>query len=86
MLDTSTGAEIAFKDSEDADLLFEKAKDYGLIMYENCFYIPNKRLPNGKSIMLEELDETIYENTCGMISHTIYRDGWYVIYIGLDGI
>ena len=84
MLDTSTGAQISFKDSDDADILFKKAKEYGLIIYEDMYYIPNKRLPNGKSIRLAEYDNSIYERVCGTISAPDYINGWYVIHIGID--
>ena len=85
-LSTSSGAEIVFKNADDANLLFERAKQYGLVIVANEYYtsylIPNKRLPNGKSIKVEEPD---YETVCGSISAPNYRDGWYIIALGQDG-
>ena len=86
VLDTSSGAKIFFKNADDANLLFERAKQYGLVIVANEYYtsylIPNKRLPNGKSIKVEEPD---YETVCGSISAPNYRDGWYIIALSQDG-
>ena len=85
-LDTSTHATLSFKDKEDANILFKKAKDYGLILHGDTYFIPNKKLPNGKVIILDEdeFDNSIYEKVCGMISTPDYQNGWYVIGIGID--
>lgn len=85
-LDTSTHASLSFKDKEDANIFFKKAKDYGLILHGDTYFIPNKKLPNGKGIVLDEdeYDNSIYEKVCGTISSPNYQDGWYVIGIGID--
>ena len=85
-LDTSTHASLSFKDKEEANIFFKKAKDYGLILHGDTYFIPNKKLPNGKGIVLDEdeYDNSIYEKVCGTISSPNYQDGWYVICIGID--
>ena len=79
---TSEGARLSFKDEEDAKVFYNKAKDYGLIKYGDTYYIPVKKLPNGKSISVEEID---YEKIIGTISSPTYDEGWYVVNFGLDG-
>lgn len=86
VLDTSTHAAINFKDEKDANLFYNKARDYGLIIYGDMALIPNKKLPNGKSITVDIDDESvsIYDMVCGGITSPFYADGWYVISIALD--
>ncbi len=79
---TSEGAHLSFKDEEDAKVFYNKAKDYGLIIDGDTYYIPNKKLPKGKSIYVDEID---YEKIIGTISSPTYDEGWYVVYFGLDG-
>lgn len=84
-LDTSTGACLSFIDEEDANIFYNKAKEYGLIKYMDTYYIPNKKLSRGQTIIVDEFDNSIFENVIGAISSPYYREGWYTVSIGLDG-
>ena len=81
---TSPYAIIVFKDKKDAQLFFNKAKEYGLIKHENNYYIPNKKL--SQIITIDEFDNSLYEKVIGKIGepYSSYDNYWYFIRIDLD--
>ena len=82
--DTSTSARLSFQDKEDADFFFNKAKEYGMIQYQDNNFIPSKK--TSKVQFIDELDDSnsIYEIVVGTITPPTSGYGWYDIHIGLD--
>ncbi len=87
--ETSSGAEVYFKDKNDCDSFFQKAKDYGLLIFKDeysesdSYFIPNKKMPNGS----KRVDKFDYDGDYGaryVLSKPEYEDGWYVIHVGID--
>ena len=87
-LDTSTSASMRFKNKNDAQIFFDKAKEYGLIHLitsyggDEGYFIPLKKI--SKVLTITNDDYNIYEESSAMISTPDYNNGWYIIHIGLD--
>ena len=68
--------QIQFKDSDDADLFFNRAKEYGLLIEEGVYFkryfVPQQKLPNG-SIILNEVNDYLVE-----IIGPSEAVGWYI--------
>ena len=87
--ETSSGAQLYFKDKDNSESFFKKAMDYGLLIYKDdysesdTYFIPNKKLSNGS----KRVDKFEYDGDDGAryaLSKPEYEDGWYVIHIGID--
>ena len=80
----SSYAELGFKNQDDANHFFEKAKNYGLLKCQDDYFIPKKKLPGGKVVEVENLDWEGDYAPKYIISKPRNQDGFYVLRIGLD--
>lgn len=80
----SSCAELGFKNQNDANHFFEKAENYGLLKWQGGYYIPKKKLPSGKVVEVEDIDWEGGYAPKYMISRPKYKEGFYVLHIGLD--
>ena len=78
-LDGSSGAVLCFKDFVDVHSFQEQAKEYGLVVSGDCYWVPKKKIPSGYHSINEYNYELIYA-----LGGEKNQDGWYVIPIGID--
>ena len=77
--DTSTDASLCFKSLTDVHSFQEQAKEYGLVISGDSYWVPKKKLSSGYHSINEYNYELIYA-----IGSVKKQDGWYVIPIGID--
>lgn len=78
-LDGSTYATLCFKDLIDVHSFQEQAKEYGLVVSSDSYWVPKKRISSGYHSLNGHNYELIYA-----LGGVEKRDGWYVIPIGID--
>jgi hypothetical protein len=78
-LDGSTGASLHFKDLTDVQTFQEQAKEYGLVISGDSYWVPKKKISSGYHSMNGQNYEFIYG-----IGGVKYYNGWYFIPIGID--
>lgn len=87
--DTSSGAQLYFKNKEDSESFFKKAMDYGLLICKeeymdgDSYYIPQNKLPDG-SKRVESVGREGDNAVWYALTKPEYNNGWYVIRIGID--
>ena len=81
---TSSGAQLCFKNQEDANLFWKKARDYGLFKYRETYMIPRHKISGGGVIVVDDFEYDGENGVLYIISPPQYDDGYYVIHIGID--
>lgn len=82
-LDTSTSASLHFKDSSDADFFQEQAEKYGLLVYEESKFVPQKKMSSGYHYV-DSIDWNGEYAPVYFIGRTQSENGWYIVSIGID--